>query len=82
MRLGRLEYVNVLIMDPPMSSALVSKFSAEYMAVQVAGSCRMEGIHVSKAQEQRMCDIISGRLDAGLIAKQLANKYRSTPRNI
>ena len=59
-----------------MSSKPVGKFSAEYKAAQVAGSCRMEGIHVSKAQELRMCEIIKGKIDANLVAKQLADHYR------
>jgi hypothetical protein len=39
-------------------------FTSEYLASQVAGSCRIEGIRVSARQEQTICDVIDGKADA------------------
>lgn len=60
-----------------MNKPILSKFSAEYMAVQVAGSCRMEGIRVSSNDEKRLSDIIDGRVDAKALASQIAQQYRA-----
>jgi hypothetical protein len=38
--------------------------TSEYLASQVAGSCRIEGIRVSARQEQTICDVIDGKADA------------------
>ena len=52
-------------------------FSASYLASQVAGSCRIEGIRVSAQQEQTICDIIDGKADPKTLRRQLANQFRA-----
>ncbi len=52
-------------------------FSAKTIAAQVAGSCRLEGIKVSADDEQMMCDIISGKIDATVLRRQIIQQYRS-----
>jgi len=52
--------------------------NSAFLAEQVAGSCRIEGIHVSKEQENMMRQIISGQVDAKKIVSDLVNRYRQT----
>lgn len=52
--------------------------NSAFLAGQVAGSCRIEGIHVSKDQENVMRQIISGQVDAKKIVNDLVNRYRKT----
>lgn len=43
----------------------------EYLAAQAAGSCRIEGLKVTREEEQLMADIIAGRVDAEAEIKKI-----------
>ncbi len=49
----------------------------EYIASQLAGSCRLEGIRVSVADERLMRDIVAGEVDGRRLARQLAESIRA-----
>jgi len=53
------------------------RFSANFLAAQVAGSCRLEGIPVSKQDEQTMKDIIAGNVDSAQLRRDLVKKFQS-----
>ena len=48
-----------------------SPFSNTFLAAKVAGSCRLEG------DEQDMCDIIAGKLNAAVLRRQIVPQYQS-----
>ncbi len=48
----------------------------QYIAAQVAGSCRLEGIHVSQEDEAVMTAIIVGDIDASELRQQRVDAYR------
>lgn len=50
--------------------------SAKFLAEQLAGSCQIEGIHVTKEQLAIMQDVISGKSDATELRSQLVERYR------
>ncbi len=52
-------------------------FSDKFIAAQVAGSCRLEGIRVSADEEKLMCDIIAGKVDAVALRHQLVQQYQA-----
>lgn len=52
------------------------RFSSEFLAAQIAGSCRLEGIHISAEQEQMMRDIIDGKLDSQVLIRQMIAKHK------
>lgn len=52
-------------------------FTSEYLASQVAGSCRIEGIRVSARQEQTICDVIDGKADAKAIRRKLVAQFQA-----
>lgn len=49
-----------------------------FLAEQVAGSCRIEGIQVSKKQLERMQQVIAGQLNAAELRAQLVKHYSQT----
>lgn len=51
--------------------------TAGYIASQLAGSCRLEGISVSRAEERLMQSIISGEVDGRAAARQVAEQIRT-----
>lgn len=52
------------------------KWSSEFMAHQIAGSCRIGGMVVSHEEELQMKDIIAGRLDANELKAGLVAKFK------
>lgn len=52
--------------------------NSAFLAEQIAGSCRMEGIQVSKAQEDKMQQVISGQADPKKMLAELLSRYRQT----
>lgn len=55
-------------------------FSTAYLASQAAGSCRIEGIQVSVAQEQRMRDVIDGKTDAKALRLRMTRQFKTANR--
>jgi len=55
-------------------------FSAKFIAEQVAGSCRLEGMCISADDEQLMCDIVAGKVNAAELRRQLVQQYRAQNR--
>ena len=53
------------------------RFSDEFVAEQVAGSCRLEGIQISKKDEAQILDIVSGKKNGSKMVSDLANQYRN-----
>jgi len=51
-------------------------FSEKFIAEQVAGSCRLEGMRISANDEQLMLDIIAGKVNAAELRRQLVQQYR------
>lgn len=47
-----------------------------FKAAQAAGSCRLEGIRVSKRAQKRMESIIEGNTDSQAIKERLIPQYR------
>lgn len=45
------------------------------LAEQVAGSCRLEGIRVSKKQLKTIEKVISGQVDAATLRAELVKRY-------
>lgn len=50
--------------------------SHAFKAAQAAGSCRLEGIVVSKRSQARMESIIEGKKDGTAIKARLVRQYR------
>ncbi|MBV1915272.1 MAG: hypothetical protein KUG72_07800 [Pseudomonadales bacterium] len=53
-------------------------FKTEYLASQVAGSCRIEGIHVSASQERTICEVIDGKVDAKALRQKLVAQFQAS----
>ena len=53
-------------------------FTSEYLAAQVAGSCRIEGIRVSARQEQTSRDVIDGKADAKAMRRKLVARFQAS----
>lgn len=51
--------------------------TAGYVASQLAGSCRLEGISVSRADERLMQSIVSGEVDGKAAARRVAEQIRA-----
>lgn len=56
-------------------------FSTEFLASQIAGSCRIEGIKITSHHEQMVRDVIDGKVDAGSLIAQMVLKHKVTPSN-
>lgn len=54
-----------------------SQFSSKFVASQIAGSCRIEGIRVSLAQERTIREVVDGKTDATLLRRQLVAKFKA-----
>lgn len=52
-------------------------YSDDFLAKQVAGSCKLSGISVSEADERQIRDIISGKVDAGEARNRLVEKFKN-----
>jgi len=61
-------------------SESMPKRSPEYIASQVAGSCRLEGIRVSASDMAIMTDVISGRADSVLLRQKIVERYQNKNR--
>jgi hypothetical protein len=46
-------------------------------AAQVAGSCRLEGIKVSREDEAMMTNIIAGNLDSMALRQSLVQRFKA-----
>jgi hypothetical protein len=51
--------------------------TAGYVASQIAGSCRLEGIPVSQADERLMQSVVSGQVDGKAAARRVAAQIRA-----
>lgn len=54
-----------------------NQFSSKFVASQIAGSCRIEGIRVSVTQERIICEVIDGKTDAKILRRQLVAKFKA-----
>jgi hypothetical protein len=48
-----------------------------FIANQLAGSCRLEGIRVTANDETQMLNILDGRVNPAILRRNLINKYRA-----
>lgn len=53
-------------------------FTSKYLASQVAGSCRIEGIRVSASDERTICEVIDGKVDAKALRRKLVAQFRAS----
>ena len=53
-------------------------FTSKYLAAQVAGSCRIEGVRVSARQEKLICDVIDGKTNAKALRRKLVAQFRAS----
>ena len=53
-------------------------FTSKYLASQVAGSCRIEGICVSAREERTICEVIDGKVDAKALRRKLVAQFRAS----
>jgi hypothetical protein len=53
-------------------------FSEEFLAAQVAGSCRLAGMSVTQKEEQMIRGIIAGKIDAAEMRHQVIAYYKTT----
>lgn len=53
-----------------------TKFTSEFLAAQITGSCNLAGMKISQEQEQRMCDIIDGKRDVKSLLQEMMEKHR------
>jgi len=58
-----------------------NRFSQKFVASQIAGSCRLDGVRVSIEDEQLICDIISGKVEPQELRRALVNQYKQRNRN-
>lgn len=49
--------------------------NAAFLAEQIAGSCRIEGVQVSKEQLKRMQQVIAGQINSEELRAQLVRYY-------
>ena len=61
-------------------AGIVRKLTPEYLAAQLAGSSRLEGIRVSAADEKEMASIIRGEVSEASLIRSLKSKYRAKAR--
>lgn len=54
----------------------VARLSTDFKVQQIAGSCRLEAIKVSKEDELLMAQIIDGVVDGAVYRQKLAKKYK------
>lgn len=47
------------------------------LAAQVAGSCRLEGIKVSREDETMMTNIIAGKVDSIALRHKLVQRFKT-----
>jgi len=52
------------------------RFTEKFIATQIAGSCRLDGVRVSAEEERLMCDIVTGKIDAQELRRKLVEQYR------
>jgi len=57
-------------------------FTSEYLASQVAGSCRIEGIRVTALQEQTIRDVIEGKVDAKAMRRTLVAQFQANNKTV
>lgn len=63
------------------SHMAISNRRAKFKAEQLAGSCRIEGITVTRSEQQVMVQIIKGEADTDAMKARLRMKYaRKTKR--
>jgi len=55
-------------------------FSASFIAAQIAGSCRLEGIPVTAQDEKTIKNIVAGRVNAAQLRRALVEQYQSQNR--
>jgi hypothetical protein len=53
------------------------RITAEFLAAQAAGSCRIEGLKVAPEEEERMRDIISGKIDAEEDIQKIVDAFKA-----
>jgi hypothetical protein len=61
-------------------AGVVRMLTPEYLAAQLAGSSRLEGIRVSAADEKEMASIIRGDVSEASLIRSLKSKYRTKAR--
>lgn len=61
-------------------TGIVRKLTPEYLAAQLAGSSRLEGIRVTAADEKEMASIIRGDVSEASLIRSLKSKYRAKAR--
>ncbi len=53
------------------------KLSTSFKVRQIAGSCRLESIAVSKDDELLMAKIVDGEIDGAVYRQHLVEKYKA-----
>lgn len=51
--------------------------TAEFLAAQAAGSCRIEGLKVTPEEEELMKDIIDGKVDAECKIQKMVDAFKA-----